>query len=105
METDGAAWGERFSPEVLGFMQIAIDRLDFEFDSYGAAIARELLKNVSMNLFERVFLCKFCLWMLGGEFIGNRHYTLQISNNPCYKSAFQVKTEPMWVVWLGLPYA
>ncbi|KAL3739678.1 hypothetical protein ACJRO7_021009 [Eucalyptus globulus] len=43
METDEVtAWVERFSPEVLGFMQIAIDQLDFEFGFCGAAIALEL---------------------------------------------------------------
>ncbi|KAF8029925.1 hypothetical protein BT93_E2363 [Corymbia citriodora subsp. variegata] len=52
-------------------MQIAIDWLDFEFDSYECV--HEFVR-VTLN---EVFLCKFCLWMLGGEFIGNRHYTLQ----------------------------
>ncbi|XP_039168767.1 uncharacterized protein LOC104446632 [Eucalyptus grandis] len=81
METDeAAAWVERFSPEVLGFIQIAIDQLDFEFDFCGAAIARELeecVRGFVRETLNEVFLRKFGLWMVGSEFTGNRRYTLQ----------------------------
>lgn len=81
METDeAAAWGERFSPKVLGFMQIAIDQLDFEFDLCGAAIVRELeecVRGFVRETLNKVFLRKFGLWMLGSEFTGNRCDTLQ----------------------------